>query len=287
MPELPEVETIKLSLSQKLIGLKIKKITLLNPKSFDGNFKGLYGLEIKTIWRRAKVLGIDLVGGVTLLIHLKMSGQLVYQNGQRIIGGHPTLDMTGSMPNNSTRVIFEFNDDSKLFFNDQRKFGWIKIVNKEQLASNSLLKKLGPEPFDKNFTWKILKENLLKHKSQPVKTAILDQTTIAGVGNIYASEACFLAKLDPRTKIKDLTDSDFRGLYEGIKKSLGNGLKHGGSTIANFINPEGEKGYYLDYAYVYFKAGKPCKICLTKIEKFQLNGRGTYVCPNCQLAPTL
>lgn len=290
MPELPEVEMIKLSLEKKITGEVIKGVQILNPKSFQGEVSYLLGSKIKKIWRRAKILGIDLIpkskkAELTLLFHLKMSGQIIFQpkNNKRFIGGHPTLDMNLDMPNKSTRVIFELANGSKLFFNDQRKFGWIKLIQTPELSGQDFIKKLGPEPFDKLFTNKVLKENLLKHKSQPVKAALLDQTILAGVGNIYASEACFNASINPETKIGSLTDLQLTSLYEGILKALSDGIKHGGSSKTHFVDSDGKKGYFLDYAFCYNRAGKDCKRCMIgKIVKIKLGGRGTFYCPNCQ-----
>ncbi len=304
MPELPEVETIKLGLQKKIIGLKITKIQILSPKSFQNEkgqpfdyAQGLRGRKVLKVWRRAKILGMDLTRvilsetkdiysspsaqndkGVTLLFHLKMSGQLIYDDGKRFIGGHPTTDMLGKLPNSHTRVIFEFSDNSKLYFNDQRRFGWIKVVK----PGEGIPITLGPEPLEKEFTWQILKKNLLKHKNMPVKVAILDQSVVAGVGNIYASEACFNAKLDPRTKVNQLTDKDMKILHRGVLKALRDGIKYGGATRAHFVDSEGKKGYFLDYAKVYWKNGKPCPRDGTEIKKITLGGRGTYLCPNCQ-----
>lgn len=291
MPELPEVETIKLGLQKKIVGLKIKGVEVRSPKSFIGKTQEIKNKKVLAVWRRAKILGIDLTGNISLLLHMKMSGQLILDDGRRFIGGHPTPDMRDQMPNSHTRVIFEFSDPlrprseasgPKLYFNDQRKFGWIKVVHGERVANDSSLKNLGPEPLEKKFTWQILKSNLLNHKSQPVKVAIMDQTVVSGIGNIYANEACFVACLDPRAKIKDLTDQQFKKLYRGIVKSLQDGIKYGGSTRAHFVDPEGHKGYFLDYAYVYWWDKHPCKVCKTEIKKIMLGGRGTYFCESCQ-----
>lgn len=309
MPELPEVEVIKLGLQKKIIGLKIQKIQVLSPKSFIGNPNLAQGQIVLKVWRKAKLLGIDLAEGtgysgqgtvkkvsklkpvtsnlITLLFHLKMSGQLVFEDDKRFIGGHPTEDMLGKMPNNHTRLIFSFSDGSHLYFNDQRKFGWVKLVRSSELVVGSeekILGKLGPEPLEKDFTWQVLKQNLLKHKNMPVKVAIMDQSVVSGVGNIYSNEACFDAKLDPRTKVSELNDKQFQALHRGIIKSLEDGIKHGGSTRAHFVDPEGHKGYFLDYAFVYGRDKHPCKVCGTEIKKISLGGRGTYLCPHCQKA---
>lgn len=325
MPELPEVETIKLGLQRKIVGLTIKKIQVLNSKTFQAEgserTKRVEGKKVLGVWRRAKMLGIDLgVEGagpaarqphasptsltsegpphgaprltspaLTLLFHLKMTGQLIYDpstrlraSRQRIIGGHPTPDMRNTMPNSHTRVIFEFSDQSKLYFNDQRKFGWVKLVNRKSLIVNRLLQKLGPEPLEDTFTWEALKQNLLKHQSQPIKVTIMDQSVVSGVGNIYASEALFDAKIDPRRKVQTLSDKDFQALFAGIRVALRMGIKHGGSSKAHFVDSEGKKGYFLDYAKVYGKEGYKCHGCSGKVQKIQQAGRGTYYCPTCQ-----
>lgn len=282
MPELPEVEVIKRGLDSKIIGLSIQQIDILNPKTFQGDSKAVLGSKIIKIWRRAKVLGMDLDNGFSLLVHLKMSGQLVLVAKDRFIGGHPTLDMTGVMPNKSTRVIFEFSNEAKLFFNDQRKFGWIKVIKILEVKNQKFLQSLGPEPLERGFGWEALKANLLRHKSQPIKVAIMDQEVVAGVGNIYASEACFLAKINPKTKVSALTDANFQSLAKGIIESLNKSIDYGGSSKAHFVNEVGEKGYYLVFANVYGRAGQPCLKCHTPISKIALAGRGTYFCPHCQ-----
>lgn len=311
MPELPEVETIRRGLEKKIVGLTIKNLQVFYPKGVQFKPELVRGKKVVGVWRRAKMLGVDLsLRGaeatkqshdrdrhsgncriaMTLLFHLKMTGQLIYvgnrlqSTGDRLIGGHPTPDMQNQMPIKSTVAVFEFNDGSHLYFNDQRRFGWIKLVDSEQVTgdSNSILGKLGPEPFDPKFTWEILKDNLLKHKSQPIKVAIMDQSTLSGVGNIYASESLFLAKIDPRRKVNSLSDAEFKKLYQGIKNSLKLAIEKGGSTRAHFVNVDGEKGYFLDYANVYGKEGYSCNGCKGKVEKIQQAGRGTYWCPKCQ-----
>lgn len=295
MPELPEIETIKLGLQKKIIGLKITKIQINSAKSFIGNPNQIQGQKVLNIWRKAKYLGIDLGGisdidyRISLLFHLKMTGQIIYEDpstslrtSSRFVGGHPTEDMVGPLPNSHTRVIFSFSDRSHLYFNDQRRFGWIRVVTSTEVTSNKLFEKLGPEPLEKSFTWEILKENLLRHKSMPIKVALMDQSVVSGVGNIYSNEACFLAGIDPRVKVVTLTDEQFRALHHGVVRGLREGIKHGGATRAHFVDPEGHKGYFLDYAFVYGRDKHPCKVCGTEIKKISLGGRGTYFCPNCQ-----
>jgi|SRR3989344_891372 len=282
MPELPEVETIRLGLQKKIIGLKIKSVELIQPKSFLGNSKKVEGQKVLKVWRRAKILGIDL-DKFSLLFHLKMTGQVIFDDGKRFIGGHPTPDMLGKLPNSHTRIIFTFDSGSKLYFNDQRRFGWIKIVKSAELrVKNGIFEKLGPEPLEEGFTWEILKTNLLKHPNMPIKVALLDQKVVSGIGNIYASEACFNAGVDPKKKVSELSDAQFKKLHKGIIKALSDGIKYGGSTKTHFVDAEGRKGYFLDYAFVYGKDKKPCKKCRSEIKKIQLGGRGTYFCEKCQ-----
>ena len=283
MPELPEVEIIRLGLAKRIKGLEIRDIEVLSPASFQADGKKIEGKKVLNVWRKAKILGIDLTGNLTLLIHLKMSGQLIFTGrGQRLIGGHPTADMAGQMPNQSTRLIFTFSDGSKLYFNDQRRFGWIKVLQTQQVAEEDFFKRLGPEPLNAEFDWQTLKERLNRHKGLPVKVALMDQSLVSGIGNIYDNEALFNAGINPAREVLSLSDGDYKKLFRGIVKSLADGLRHGGSTIAHFVNSEGKKGYFLSYAYVYGRGGDACKRCGTTIKKIQLGGRGTYFCPNCQ-----
>lgn len=311
MPELPEVETIKLGLQKKIVGLKITKIQLLSTKSFVGNPSLTQGQKVLRVWRKAKILGVDLTSSlrgatatkqskkeiatgpsdprnddnIILLFHLKMTGQLIYDDGKRFIGGHPTPDMRDQMPNPHTRVIVSFSDGSHLYFNDQRRFGWIKAIKAEvgKAVSDYIASQLGPEPLSKEFKWQILKQNLLRHKLMPIKVALMDQKVVSGIGNIYANEACFNAKIDPRTRVSELSDEQFQSLYKGVIKSLQEGIKHGGSSRTHFVDAEGHKGYFLDYAFVYGRGKHPCKVCGIEIKKVQLGGRGTYFCPKCQV----
>lgn len=284
MPELPEVETIKRGLEKRIVGRIIKRVEVLNLKSVQFDSRKVEGKKILKIWRRAKMLGIDLSENLSLLCHLKMTGQLVFveRGGERIMGGHPTENMVGKMPNRDTRSIFYFSDGSTLYFNDQIKFGWIKLIETSNLDRQAELSKLGPEPLSENFTWMVLKDVLIRRKKTPVKVALMDQSLIAGIGNIYASEALFLAKIDPRRAVGSLSDGEFRGLEKGIKKSLEESIKLGGSTIRNYVDAGGRGGEYIASANVYGKEGQLCKECKGKITRTTQAGRGTFFCPNCQ-----
>lgn len=285
MPELPEVETIKLGLERKIVGLTIKNIEVLNPKSVHFNPQQIKNSKIIKIWRRAKMLGMDLEGtqNLVLLFHLKMTGQLVLETGEnRVTGGHPTQDIGKQMPNKSTRAIFTFNNGDKLYFNDQRKFGWIKLIESTKLPDQSELKNLGPDPLEKSFTWEVLKDRFSKHQKLPVKLALMNQQIVSGIGNIYASEALFKAKIDPKRLVSALENQDYQKLYQGIIKALRISLKYGGTTLRNYVDVEGQKGKFLDFAEVYGRAGQSCKVCQREISKITQAGRGTYFCPACQ-----
>lgn len=285
MPELPEVETIKRGLEKRIIGLSVENIQVLNPKSVQFNPQDIKDAKVLNVWRRAKMLGVNLTGDKSLVFHLKMTGQLIYVGGkERLIGGHPTTDMQDRMPNKSTVAIFEFSDGSHLFFNDQRRFGWVRLFAASEMADKdyALLGNLGPEPLDPKFTWEVFKNNLLRRKKMPIKVAIMDQSVVAGVGNIYASESLFLAGIDPRRKVSDLSDEEFKKLHDGIIKSLQTSIKHGGSTLSHYRDAEGKKGSYLTFANVYGKENQPCPGCKGKVVKITQAGRGTYFCPDCQ-----
>lgn len=282
MPELPEVETIKLFLEKNIVSKKVKSVEIINPKSFLGEAQLIVGQIIKSVERRAKVLRIQFME-YELLIHLKMSGQMILIGKEKNIGGHPTKDMFGDLPNRSTRVIFNLSDGATLYFNDQRKFGWIKLRDLNSEIGDKFLDKLGPEPLEKDFNWQELKKNLLRRKKTPIKVALLDQEIVAGVGNIYACEACFIAGIDPRTRNEDMEDSEFKRVCEGVLEALESGVKYGGSSKTHFADPVGKKGLFLEYAFVYGREELPCKKCGTLIEKIKLGGRGTFYCPKCQL----
>jgi DNA-formamidopyrimidine glycosylase len=296
MPELPEVETIRRGLTKFIKKAKITKVKILCEKSFIGPKSLVENQFIKTVDRRGKALLINLENGVTMLIHLRMTGQLIYRGedtdltnliktGQlegdnAFAGGHPTDSFFTELPNAQTRVIFEF-ENGKLFFNDQRKFGFVKLIETRDLESDSFLKKLAKEPWDLSFDE--FKKNLMHHKTQPIKATILDQSVIAGVGNIYADEALFYAKIHPKRRTESLSDEEIRNLLEGTKTTMQKSIDSGGSTMQNYVKADGTKGDYLKlFAKVFRREGEPCVECGTEIVKNRVAGRGTHICPHCQ-----
>lgn len=287
MPELPEVETVRIGLARLLPGQKVHDATFDTPKSFPNAAADveqfLIGAKIVYVKRRAKVLLIELDTKYTLVVHLKMTGQLVYvSEATRFGAGHPNDSLIHQLPDKSTRVTLEFSDSSKLFFNDQRKFGWMRLIPTAEVPQIDFFKKVGPEPLSADFTWHVLKERLQRRKRTNIKAALLDQSVLAGVGNIYADEALWGAKIHPKILVQDLNDRQIQAIYEALIAVLELSIEKGGSSSHTYVNAEGKKGSYLDFANVFRLEGTPCPRCGTIIEKLRVAGRGTHICPYCQ-----
>lgn len=277
MPELPEVETIKRGLSKFIIKKKLTKTTILCAKSFVG--APVTG-TVKAIRRFGKALIIDLDNGKSLMIHLRMTGQLIYDGKERFAAGHPSDNFIDKLPNKQTRVILEL-DSGTLYFNDQRKFGFIKVIDADKVEDDAFIKKLAKEPWQ--MTPEEFYEKLQKHKNSPIKAVILDQTIICGLGNIYADESLFMSKIHPATKAGALTKKEASTLLDMAAKAMDTAIDSGGSTMKDYVKADGTKGDYLDkFAQIFNRTGKPCLVCGTKIEKIRVAGRGTHICPNCQ-----
>ena len=276
-------------LASLIIGAQIKAIDFDWPKSFpiaEADVKAfVIGAQIVDIKRRAKVLLIELDTKHSLVIHLKMTGQLVYRADDdtvRFGAGHPNNSLVAELPDKSTRVIFSLTD-GKLFFNDQRKFGWVKLFPSVEVPNIDFFKKVGPEPLADDFTTADFLNRLKKRPNSTIKAALLDQTVIAGVGNIYADESLFAAKIHPASRVVNIPDTKLKQLYKELRAVLLLSIEKGGSTDRNYVNAEGKPGSYLTFAKVFRKNGQPCPRCGTIIEKIRVAGRGTHVCPNCQI----
>lgn len=322
MPELPEVETIRRGLNRFILNKKIVNVKILCDKSFIGPKELIEWQEIIAIRRFGKALVFDFKNQVSMLVHLRMTGQLIYracgeESGKNYIemiqagdfktslyteksfaGGHPTDSFFSKLPNKQTRVLFKIEsvDDIRkthsgsleqkigsgtLYFNDQRKFGFCKIIETDEVLQDEFIKKLAKEP------WQIsveeFKKNLLHHKNAEIKPTILDQTVIAGLGNIYADEALFLAKIHPERLVSTLTDHEIETLLESAKTVMQRSIDSGGSTMATYVKADGTRGDYLQkFAQVFRREGEPCNRCGTEIIKIKVAGRGTHLCPNCQ-----
>lgn len=289
MPELPEVETVKIGLQQLLPGLTIKSVTSDTDKSFPNAPTDvdtfMIGAKVQAVRRRAKVLLIDLSTQYSLVIHLKMTGQMVFvqSQGGRFGAGHPNDSLVGQLPDRSTRVIISFaNSAGTLYFNDQRKFGWVRLMPTVEVENLDFFKKVGPEPLSDNFTAADLSTRLDRRKNTSIKAALLDQTVIAGVGNIYADESLWGAKIHPATLVKNVSAAQRKKLFTELQYVLRLAIEKGGSTDKHYVNAEGKKGSYLSFARVFRRENLPCPRCGTIIQKSRVAGRGTHTCPHCQ-----
>jgi len=287
MPELPEVETIRLGLTKLLPGHTVAAVDFDWPKSFPNSSadvqKFLVGATITTVRRRAKVLIIELSTDYSLIIHLKMTGQLVFTSGSERFGaGHPNDSLIGDLPDKSTRVTLQFKDGSRLFFNDQRKFGWMRLLPTIEIMNLDFFKKVGPEPLSADFTWQMLRERLLRRPNSMIKAALLDQSVIAGIGNIYADESLWGAKIHPALRISELSEQQFKVLHKELIFVLKLAIEKGGSSDKNYVNAKGKKGSYMSFARVFRREGQTCPRCGTVIIKIRVAGRGTHICPHCQ-----
>ena len=289
MPELPEVETVRIGLAKLLPKRVVGDVWHDWPKSFPNApadvVRFLVNSSVLDVRRRAKVLIIDLSSDYSLVVHLKMTGQLVFRGDKNFGAGHPNDSLVGKLPDKSTHVVIDFKDGSKLFFNDQRKFGWVRLIPTAQVPEIDFMKKVGPEPLDDKFTAAIFAERLMRRKGTSIKAALLDQTVLAGVGNIYADEALFAAKIHPATLVAEVPKHKLATLFAELQSILRLSIKKGGSTDRNYVNAEGKKGSYLSFAQVFRREGQPCPRCGTPINKIRVAGRGTHICPFCQKAP--
>jgi formamidopyrimidine-DNA glycosylase len=289
MPELPEVETIRVGLAKLLPGKVVHDVWHDWPKSFPNApsdvARFLIGAEIVSVHRRAKVLTIELSSDYSLVIHLRMTGQLVFRGKEVFGAGHPNDSLVGELPDKSTRVVLEFNDASKLFFNDQRKFGWMRLLPTAQVPEIDFLKTVGPEPLEDDFTIDKFIERLKTRKNSPIKAVLLDQKVLAGVGNIYADESLWMAKIHPITPVSKIPRAKLVALHSDLRAVLQLSIEKGGSTDRNYVSSEGKKGSYLSFANVFRRQGKPCPRCGTIIVKIRAAGRGTHICPNEQKEP--
>lgn len=332
MPELPEVETVRRGLASLLPGKVIKEVVVYNsPRSFpnskDEVEQFLYGSAVKEVRRRAKVLIIDLSSDYSLVVHLKMTGQLVFRQLRTIAslpkssrkashraslayaagetrvadfsrdlgtsqpitdamdfgGGHPNDSLIGKLPDRSSRVQIDFTDGSTLFFNDQRKFGWVKLLPSLAVDLMPFMQKLGPEPLEETTEVAHFVERIRRRNGSMIKPAFLDQSVIAGVGNIYADEALWAAKIHPESRVRNVDDERLKLLFKELVEVLNLSIEKGGSTDRNYVDAEGKRGSYLNFAKVFRREGQACyRHPEQLIEKIRVGGRGTHFCPECQ-----
>ena len=340
MPELPEVETVRRGLDSLIRGRQINSVEFDHAKSFpnaqaDVN-RFMVGARAVAVRRRAKVLMIDLDSEYTLVVHLKMTGQLVFVNENledgsskmeggrslssgdqipiakasktlfrgrgddaaeftslssggvspslRFGAGHPNDSLVGDLPDRSTRVVIQFSDGSHLYFNDQRKFGWMRLMPSLEVPNIDFMKRVGPEPLEADFSPDDFAGRFLRRPRTSIKAALLDQTVVAGVGNIYADEALWGAMIHPARLVNSLSQAELYRLYDQVRAVMNLSIEKGGSTDKNYVNAEGGRGSYLNFANVFRREGQPCNRCGHTIIKTRVAGRGTHICPVCQVA---
>lgn len=269
MPELPEVETSVRVLRPSLLGRTITGVRNTWPRhvvvpSVTELRERIRGRRIEAAGRRGKYLIFTLSEDETLIVHLRMSGHLSVVDADEPVDAY-------------THTIFELDDGRELRFRDQRKFGCVYLVHEPE----EVLGKLGPEPLEPDFTVEVLRERL-RGRKRTLKPLLLDQSFIAGVGNIYADEALFDARLHPQRTADTVTADEIAALHAGLQKALSEGIAREGASITTYRKPDGEKGDMQNATQVYDRKGQPCNRCGTPIEKMMLGGRGTHYCPSCQ-----
>jgi formamidopyrimidine-DNA glycosylase len=286
MPELPEVETIRSQLAQHILGKQVVSIDVYDDLLLGylpvGKVKKLVGLKVEKVERRAKVLLIKLEHNLYLAIHLKMTGRVIYRDEKITSTSLHLKDFDlQRFPNKFSRATITFDDESKIYFQDERRFGWIKILDMAQLETDLLKEPIGPEPLTPQFTKEYLLRTILSNKQQ-IKVILMDQAKIGGIGNIYANEALYLAKIHPQRKANTLSSDETDTLHTAIQTVLKKGLEMRGASEDNYRDALGQKGTYHLHFLVYKQNGKPCKNCGTKIVRITVGGRGTFLCTSCQ-----
>ena len=285
MPELPEVETIRRDLQKAITGKKIVEVKVIKDNLVRGSTADFISIltnntctEVK---RRAKLLIFSFEEDTYLTVHLKMTGQLMYHGAEGILaGGHSQKKEDLVLPHKYTYIIFSFNDGSTLFFNCMRQFGYMEIIGKEK--KEQIEKGYGVEPLEKVFTLEKYKE-IIKGKKTSVKSFLLNQKYIAGIGNIYADEICFHAHISPQRKIETLVDKEIETLYHAIIYIITKAVEERGTTFNNYKDANGNKGNFLQFLQVYGRGGKGCFRCKDEILiKDKIAGRGTVYCHSCQ-----
>lgn len=300
MPELPEVEIVRLFLQSHIVGKTISSLEIITPNSFIGNPSFAINQKIISTSRLGKQLSLHLKNNLILLFHLKMTGQIIIvpllparqdckavggskggREAGRVSLGHPTKDAFSILPNKSTRLVFTFSDGTKLFFNDQRKFGWVKLLNQTQLVESQ--KNIGIDILSPKFTLNYFYTQL-QSSSAAVKQVLLDQSKFAGIGNIYANDALFLGRIYPQVSSKNVSKIKAKILHQKVIDLIKESLSHGGSTAKDnkYIHPDGSAGQHQYFFRVYQRAGESCLICKTPIKRITVGGRGTFFCPKCQ-----
>lgn len=279
MPELPEIETIRLYLKKQLVGKTLSRIEVLEPKMLIGGENLILDKKVTSVLRSGKILIIQFEGKAYASFHLKLSGQILFakNSNNAVFKVQIPRANTHTMPGKTTKIILHFTDNSALYFNDMRKFGWMKIARNPELVK-------GIDILSKEFTFANF-ENILRKTSRAIKIVLMDQDKIGGIGNIYANDALFEAKIHPARKANEITSHEAKTLYRSILDTIKNGLDYKGSSAHDelYILPNGEKGEYQNHFKAYHKHGTKCPNCGTIMKRIELGGRGTFFCPKCQI----
>src|SRR5919109_748820 len=277
MPELPEVETIRAHLEPRLVGRRLERVEIADPRLTrpeppEAVAAALEGEEIRAVGRRGKYLVVEFASGRHLLIHLRMTGNVE----------HPARGGFDADPHR--RAVVRLDDGSDVAYRDVRRFGTWELLEPDELEQYFAARRLGREPLERAFTTAALGEALAGRRA-PVKAALLDQRAAAGVGNIYADEALWYARVHPLMPAGSLGGREIAGLRKGIRKALELGIARQGSTLRDYRGADGTRGRMQHEFRVYGRGGEPCPRCGTPIEKIRVAGRGTWYCPSCQAAP--
>ncbi|PIT97893.1 MAG: DNA-formamidopyrimidine glycosylase [Candidatus Andersenbacteria bacterium CG10_big_fil_rev_8_21_14_0_10_54_11] len=292
MPELPEVETIRRDLQRHLSGKTLAAVLVCKPKLVRGSSGAAFarravGRQIRGIRRRGKLLIFRMDDpDLFLLVHLKMTGQLIYRHRHTLVGGGHGFPVVRAeeLPNRTTHITFRFTDGSLLFFNDLRQFGYVQFVSGRQLASIEAA--YGTEPLTAAFTPAALRRTLAG-RATTLKSVLLNQSLLAGLGNIYADESCFRAKVRPTRRAGSITAAEAAALHRAIRDVLRQAIDARGTTFGNYRDGLGGEGKFISRLKVYGRAGKPCRRTVCRqtgatIIRTKISGRGTAYCPNCQ-----
>ena len=294
MPELPEVETIRRGLLPRVLGLRIESIEIGNPKIFQSEPARLEvelpGQVIRRLWRRGKFLIFDLDRN-QLIIHLGMTGQLTFRDATRSDdAGFLRSPLTGleracqHAPDRHTHLQVHFPGGHILMMRDVRMFGKVHLLSMSEPATPALLSHLGPEPLSEDYQLPAFLERMKRHSKARIKALLLDQTFIAGIGNIYADEALFEAGIRPVRRVHTLRRHERIRLFHAIPRVLEKGIEFGGTSLRDFVDSNGEAGHHQEELNVYGRGDEPCRKCGTTIVKIVVGQRGTHFCPRCQPA---
>lgn len=287
MPELPEVETVVRDLRPHVVGRRFQRVKVRLPKMVRPSVRTFQNtLQRKTITalrRRGKVIIIELGNDWRLLVHLKMTGQLIWEKGKAsIAGGHTFWSSAEKLPNKFTHIIFYLSDGGVLYFNDLRQFGWAHLFKSPEADAALAAFGHGPEPLGRGFTLDYFRQILKRYPKRPIKQLLLDQSLIAGIGNIYADETLFSAKIRPARKSGLVTAVEAALLFRSIRNILAHAIRAKGTTIRNYRRGRGARGGFERHLKVFRRDGQECLRCGGTIRKIRLGGRGTHFCPYCQ-----